>query len=64
MISNIERSVNIWNIIYAVIFVVIVVPSVQIGLIKMEKLSVTGMLEKQSNKAKSFIIRRKRPNTL
>ena len=44
----------IQNIIYTVIFIVIVVPSLQIGSIKMEKLTVTGMLEEQTNSAKKY----------
>ncbi len=54
MIWNIERSGMMWNIIYIVIFVVIVVPSVQIGLIKMEKITVISMLEIQADRASKY----------
>jgi hypothetical protein len=42
------------NIIYTVMFVVIVVPSWQIGSIMMEKLTVTHMLEERANSAKKY----------
>ncbi len=42
------------NIIYTVMFVVIVVPSWQIGSIIMEKQTVTHMLEEQANSAKKY----------
>ncbi len=44
----------IQNIIYAVIFVMIVVSSWQIGSIIMEKKTVTHMLEVQANSAKKY----------
>ena len=42
------------NIIYSIIFVVIVVPSWQIGSIILEKQSVTYLLEEQANSVKKY----------
>ncbi|MBW1634850.1 MAG: hypothetical protein JRJ68_01120 [Deltaproteobacteria bacterium] len=44
----------IQNIIYTVIFVMIVVPSWQVGSIKMEKITVAHMLEEQADSVKKY----------
>lgn len=44
----------IGNIIYTVIFIMIVVPSWQIGSIKMEKMDVTHILQEHANNANKY----------
>ena len=39
----------VWNVIYAVIFVLAVVPSWQVGTIKLDEMTITHKLEEQAN---------------